>query len=314
VGAGGVLRPGDAAGLGTLTASGNVTMTAGSVFRSQLTEGGFAGALSASGTTVDISGAALDISRSSYAPVPTTVLTLIDRPAGASLVVGTFADGTYGSTLVDGLAVRNNGLPFVLNYADGLDGTDLVLTRDYLKATGLAIDSGDGSDPTKRSMVSRISVSFNGEVSSTAGDVFLVQQTSAIPPVAVGVSVTWAYDPVSQKSTATIVFTSSSATYEMANGSFALNDGNYRLGYNPYGALDASGEHMQAHAADAFYRFFGDGDNDRDVDSSDLVKFKRAYVGGSAAYNAALDYNGDGLIDNTDYTEFRKRLGRRLLP
>jgi len=98
-------------------------------------------------------------------------------------------------------------------------------------------------------------------------------------------------------------------------GGHGLADGNYRL------AIDATkirgGQSaLSAGREDEFFCLFGDCDGDRDVDGTDLFVFRRAqaddprYLG----YKAALDYNGDGVVNAIDYDHFQARYGRRLLP
>jgi hypothetical protein len=108
------------------------------------------------------------------------------------------------------------------------------------------------------------------------------------------------------------------STYERPTGSgqYALNDGNYRLTVHSDLVHSDAGD-MSADRVDNFYRWFGDTDGDRDTDGGDMFVIRRVLSGDPSysKYRAALDYQGDGIVNSTDYNSyFRPRYGRRLLP
>ncbi|MCO8122461.1 hypothetical protein NHH03_12000 [Stieleria sp. TO1_6] len=68
-------------------------------------------------------------------------------------------------------------------------------------------------------------------------------------------------------------------------------------------------------AADAFFRFFGDTDGDRDVDGQDYARFGQSFLQdpGTSGFDSDLDFIGDGDVDGQDYGYFSKRFLRSLV-
>lgn len=60
-----------------------------------------------------------------------------------------------------------------------------------------------------------------------------------------------------------------------------------------------------------FYRLFGDADGNGSVDQSDYTAFLKGYgqSAGSSSYNAIFDYDGNGIVNGTDYLQFKKSFG-----
>ncbi|MCS7466898.1 hypothetical protein NZK35_09600 [Stieleria sp. ICT_E10.1] len=103
------------------------------------------------------------------------------------------------------------------------------------------------------------------------------------------------------------------------NAAGGLIDGNYQLrvlsryvvgdGLIMDGDADgASGDDyvFGSQAADAFFRFFGDTDGDRDVDGQDYGRFGLTFLkrSGETGFNAELDFDSDGDVDGQDYGVF----------
>ena len=67
-------------------------------------------------------------------------------------------------------------------------------------------------------------------------------------------------------------------------------------------------------ALDAFFRQFGDGDGDRDVDGQDYGLFGLTFLQSSTdpAFDPAFDFDGDNDVDGQDYSRFRRRYLRPL--
>lgn len=67
-------------------------------------------------------------------------------------------------------------------------------------------------------------------------------------------------------------------------------------------------------STDAFFRFFGDADGDRDVDSVDLGQMGLTFLqtSDSDQYNRQLDADLDGDVDSRDMAEFRRRFQQTL--
>jgi hypothetical protein len=114
----------------------------------------------------------------------------------------------------------------------------------------------------------------------------------------------------------------------------ALNDGNYFVKVDGSFMTDAFGQHVDAAgngtfgsvATTEFYRLFGDVNGDRTVDYADQTPLGAAIRGGAnrggtiaqkTLYrnNWYFDYDGDGLINTTDYNnQFKTRIGTILAP
>ena len=66
--------------------------------------------------------------------------------------------------------------------------------------------------------------------------------------------------------------------------------------------------------ADAFFRFFGDSDGDRDVDAQDYGRFGLSFLKSQddIGFDASFDSDGDGDIDGQDYGRFAKNFLHRM--
>jgi hypothetical protein len=117
----GTLKPGDSPGV--LHIQGNLTMTAGSTFKSELNNpvpGSGYGQLQVS-TGVNLGGATLNL-QPNYPVVPgTAFLILINNSANAT--VGTFAG------LPEGAEFQAGGQYFSISYKAGSGGNDVVVTK-----------------------------------------------------------------------------------------------------------------------------------------------------------------------------------------
>ncbi len=87
----------------------------------------------------------------------------------------------------------------------------------------------------------------------------------------------------------------------------SLADGNWQLTIDSSKVTSVAGgsaltgnNQFGATAADDFFRLFGDSNGDGLVSPTDSSAFKAAYSSGSLTFNnAALDWNGDGLVQNS---------------
>jgi uncharacterized repeat protein (TIGR03803 family) len=61
----------------------------------------------------------------------------------------------------------------------------------------------------------------------------------------------------------------------------------------------------------SFYRLFGDADGNGTVDQSDYTAFLNSYgqTSGSQLYNPIFDYDANGIVNGLDYLQFKKRFG-----
>ena len=156
-----------------------------------------------------------------------------------------------------------------------------------------------------------LTVTFSGIVNVDAG-AFDVEKTGAgggPVTLASGTQV------VSGKTVATITFSGSLTQYS------SLMDGTYQL--TIYGGkvhdavtglnLDGAGTGQAgsnyvfgSHAADHFFRLFGDYNGDGLVNGADLAQFEAAYLN-PAGYLWYFDFNNDGNIDALDFYQFKLR-------
>jgi hypothetical protein len=173
----------------------------------------------------------------------------------------------------------------------------------------------------QRSMVQTLTVTFSDIVNIAAG-AFKISRTYG---TAVNLSFTTSI--VHGDTVATITFQGgSAATYKLANGTYALKDGNYTLTIDHTKVTDASsslqlngngsGGNYTFGPSAGFYRLFGDLYGQRKVNTQDLTDMLLALGSstGSSRYNSALDYHGTGTITLADLFQLLKRLGTKLKP
>ena len=179
----------------------------------------------------------------------------------------------------------------------------------------MAVNEGE----TGRSNVNEVVVSFDEIVTFGSGAFELVQRGADGGPV----DVTTSIDNSSGRSIVTLTFSGSFAT---ASGS--LVDGNYELTVvgdqittSSGAAYDANDDGVAGGSfvhgdteTDNFFRLFGDGDGDRDVDLFDLLGFRTTFgqSTGNANFNEGFDANGDGVVNVIDLLSFRQNFGERL--
>jgi autotransporter-associated beta strand protein len=132
-----------------------------------------------------------------------------------------------------------------------------------------------------------------------------------------------------------------SALYNESNGQYSviysftgpgteygsLQDGNYSLQFNEAGiqgggpggpslTTNISGN-PYVNAAAQFFRLFGDSLGRGQVDDTDLTAFRQANTPsriGMANYRAWFDFDGNGVVDSSDYYQFMRRYKTKLNP
>jgi RHS repeat-associated protein len=164
----------------------------------------------------------------------------------------------------------------------------------------------------QRSMVNSITITFSTTVTLDAGAFSLVQQGGAAEGLIVSTSV------VNGKTVAVLTFTGD----DIVAGS--LSDGRYTLTIDGTKVHDATtganldGGHngtAGSNYVDAtLLRLFGDTTGKGSVDYGDYYAFWASYGThrGDAGYLWYLDYNNDGVIDDTDFAAFMNNFGRSL--
>jgi fibronectin-binding autotransporter adhesin len=313
VAAGATIEPGSPAG--TLTVNADTTLAAGTTFSVDLngtTAGSEYDQIVQNGQ-IHLNGATLDI-QVGYTTSPSDRYVLIDND-GVEAIDGTFAG------LANHAIVNISGEDFRIFY-DGGDGNDVVLVRTTsLAVSSVRYDAGanDAGTGVQRSVVSRIVVTFNGYVDAMdATGAFLVDQVGTGGALT-ALNVSYTECLVGENTEVTLTFTGGDGcSYERpaSSGVSALNDGNHQLTVESTAVHSNAGD-MSSDAVDDFYRWFGDTDGDRDTDGTDMFVMRRVLAGDPSydEFVTALDYDGDGDVDSTDYsTYFRPHYGRRLLP
>jgi hypothetical protein len=212
------------------------------------------------------------------------------------------------------------------NSTSGLSGNSVTATITVapLVTVESTVINGGLTGGNQRSLVKNVTVNFSGLVTTplSAGAFVVTQQPSGTPVTVIATPST-----VAGKTVVTLTF--SGTTTE--NGS--LKDGNYQLNINGALIKDALGYSIDADAnlsaggtrlfgqgastaaLDKFFRLFGDYDGDRDVDNSDLLRFRTTQnrLSSDALFLWFMDFDQDGDVDNTDLLRFRLRLGTTLV-
>jgi hypothetical protein len=161
----------------------------------------------------------------------------------------------------------------------------------------------DGS--AQRSMVNRITVTFDSVVTIDAGAFELRREDASLVGLNIATSV------VNGRTIAVLTFMGS----DIIGGSLA--DGIYNLTVRADHVHDGVGRELDGdgdsfaggNRVDNYFRLFGDTDGDHDVDYADLdvmlSSFRKSR--GDAAFLWFLDYDGDGDVDGRDMAQFNQR-------
>jgi hypothetical protein len=166
-------------------------------------------------------------------------------------------------------------------------------------------------------MIDSVTVDFNMEIKldESSGSAFELRNRNTgeiIPVVATSINGGASYE---------LTFEEAASAYARADGSVALEDGNYELTViasrvsSIHGVgLDGGDFVFGDDSNDRFFRLFGDTDGDRDVDGQDYGRFGLTFlkVQGMQGFNAALDYDGDGDVDGQDYGQFGRNFFKYL--
>jgi hypothetical protein len=180
-------------------------------------------------------------------------------------------------------------------------------TGDALAGALRQVESFLNDGSAQRSMITRITVSFDGAVLLDPGAIELRRQDGGLVNLHLAVS------GLDSQTVAVLTFAGS----EFAGGS--LPDGHYILTihsglvHDRFGhALDGTGTGVEgSDRTDSFFRLFGDADGDGRVDLRDLLRLgstlgKKA---GEPGYLWYFDYDGDGRVGLGDLLQLLRRLG-----
>ncbi|QEG22731.1 DUF1565 domain-containing protein [Mariniblastus fucicola] len=181
--------------------------------------------------------------------------------------------------------------------------TTLDLTSPQIES--VVLNGGDA----QRSMLTEIEVTFSEEMANVDASSFVLTNTTTSETYTPQVS-----SPlVAGKTVATLTFSGD----DIVGGS--LPDGEYVLTTVASTTVDPSGNQLDGNkdglggddAIDFFFRLFGDGDGNGQVNVFDLLGLRQAY-GIDGNYNAAYDFDTNGVVNVLDLLPFRIRYGTSL--
>jgi arylsulfate sulfotransferase len=181
------------------------------------------------------------------------------------------------------------------------EGIDDVLAGAPQKVESVVLNDGSA----QRSMVNRIIVTFSGATILDPGAIELRRQDGSLVGLHADISI------LGGKTVAVLTFVGT----EFVAGSLA--DGSYTLTVRADRIHDRWGRELDGDGngsaggdrVDSFFRLFGDGDGDRDVDHADLdlmlSSFRKSQ--GEAGFLWFFDHDGDGDVDGLDMAQFNHR-------
>ncbi len=211
-----------------------------------------------------------------------------------------------------------------LSTAGGLDPTgpaDDGEVEDYLVkivAPPLVERVIINGDDAQRSSVSEVVVMFNGEVVAPPSAFTITARDSNV--ILDSLIVNSSLNP-DGKTISRLTFGPGNLVESRVSGLHTLVDGNYQLDIVAAQITAAGGGPNMENdytfgdrEADAFFRYFGDDDGDRDTDVADLVQFGAAFRSNSSQpnFNPDLDHDGDGDLDVSDLIQFGQRFRGRI--
>jgi hypothetical protein len=176
------------------------------------------------------------------------------------------------------------------------EGISDQLAGAPLKVASVVINDGSA----QRSMVDRLTVTFDGAAFLDPGAIELRRQDGSLVDAQVSISL------ADGQTVAVLTFSGP----EFIGGSLA--DGSYTLTVHADLVHDRFGRELDGDRVESFFRLFGDADGDGHVDVGDLLRFVRTFGkrAGDPGYLWYFDYDGDGRVDVGDLFEFLHRFGR----
>jgi uncharacterized repeat protein (TIGR03803 family) len=162
------------------------------------------------------------------------------------------------------------------------------------------------SGAAQRSMVTQATVVFNQPVNLATGAISLVERATG------GGTPT----PITF-----VQSTTDNTTWNLTFPGYtggSLPDGIFDLTVTAADVSSVSSPTLAMTGGDqtsTFDRLFGDIDGNGVVNNADYFQFKKAFgqLAGGPNYNAAFDYDGNGVINNADYFQFKQRFGQQIV-
>ncbi|MCA9140251.1 MAG: right-handed parallel beta-helix repeat-containing protein [Planctomycetales bacterium] len=208
-------------------------------------------------------------------------------------------------TVIDGASLNHHqtasySLIVEVTDAHGAQDSSLVTIQVRNVVEIDAVTIGDGTN--QRSIVRAITVDFDAIV-TLESDAILIETAD-------GNSFAPLVTTSSAAGRTTVQLTFDSLHTDLSG---SLINGDYRLKIQS-AKISSDDSPMRSDRVDAFYRFFGDSDGDRDVDAQDYGQFGLSFLKseGDANYNPAFDYDQDGDVDGQDYGRFEANFMKRL--
>jgi hypothetical protein len=169
-----------------------------------------------------------------------------------------------------------------------------------------SVEINDGA--AQRSMINTLTVTFDRVVTFDSGAFALQRNDGTQVNLNVSSSV------VGGRTVGVLTFTGAGIVGD------SLADGNYTLTIRGDRIRDDAGREVDGdrdgngggNRVEEFFRLFGDGDGDRDVDGPDRDLFRSAFKksAGDLSYLWYFDFDGEGRVDGHDNGQFNRRFGQ----
>jgi hypothetical protein len=182
------------------------------------------------------------------------------------------------------------------------EGIDDALAGDPQKVASIVIND----DSAQRSMVNRITVTFDGAAILDPGAIELRRHDGSLVAAQFDISL------MAGNTVAALTF-AGSVGGSLADGTYTLTVRADRV-HDRWGrALDGNGDGAAGgDRAESFHRLFGDADGDGDLDGEDRDLFRSAFgtTWSDLGYLWYFDFDADGDLDGLDNGQFNRRLGQ----
>jgi uncharacterized repeat protein (TIGR03803 family) len=221
--------------------------------------------------------------------------------------LASFSNSINGNGVLGALTMDGNGDLFGTTYQSGPANEGTVFELPGAATVAPAITSfAVNGGAIQRSMVTQAALVFNQPVTLATGAISIVQRASG------GGTPT----PITFTLTSTDNTTWNLTFPGYTGGS--LPDGIFDLTVTAADVTSISAPTLSMTGGNqtfSFDRLFGDIDGNGIVNNADYFQFKKSFgqLAGGSTYNAAFDYDANGVINNADYFQFKKRFGQQIV-